>query len=195
MAKNNRQGKAKIWSDRDIKIMRSHLPRGWQRLFFELHLYTGERVNAILQLKVSDLYDSAGNVLDTITFGGSTRKASKHGRAKTRQIFVNDELRVFLENYNQPESGYLFPSSHSKTGYLTRKAVDKRWRSIFDVTGLSGYSTHSGRHWLINKLDDMGAGISTIADAMCIDPATVRSYLRYKGDRANKAIASVRVAV
>ena len=43
-------------------------------------------MGAIVQLKVSDVYDSAGKVRDSITFAGSTRKSSKHGRANTRQI-------------------------------------------------------------------------------------------------------------
>ncbi len=193
MAKNNRQGKAKIWDDRAIKKMRQHLPNNWHRLIFEIGLHTGERIGAIVQLKVSDVYDAEGNVLETITFAGSTRKASVHGQAATRQIFIHDELKYYLENYNSPSQGYLFPSG-SESGHITRRAVDKYWRGIFKICGLVGYSTHSSRHYIINKLDDARIGITTIADALCIDPATVRNYLRYKGGRAQKAIASIKIA-
>ena len=193
MPKNNRQGKSAIWTERAIAIMRSLLPNNWHRLIFEISLYTGERMGAIVQLKVKDIYDREGNVLKTITFAGSTRKASVHGEAATRQIFIHNDLRQHLENYQPPESGYLFPS-WSKFGHITRKAVDKYWRGIFEKCKLTGYSTHSSRHFIINKLDDAGFGITTIADALCIHPNTVRSYLRYKGGRAQKAIASIKIA-
>lgn len=193
MVKNNRKGKAAIWTDLAIKKMRLNLPNNWHRLIFEIGLHTGERIGAIIQLKVSDIYDPQGNVLDTITFAGSTRKSSVHGQAATRQIFIHEDLKFHLENYQPPQDGYLFPS-RSKCGHITRKAIDKCWRGIFKQCGLVGYSTHSSRHYIINKLDDAGFNGTTIADALCIDPGTVRSYLRYKGDRAKKAIASIKIA-
>ena len=193
MAKNNRKGKAKVWDERAIRKMRSLLPAGHHRLIFEIGLYTGERIGAIVQLKVSDVYDSAGKVLDMITFAGSTRKSSKHGQAKTRQIFVHDDLRLHLASYNCSNEGYLFPS-RAHFGHITARAIDKMWRGIFVQAGLIGYSTHSSRHWIINKMRSNGVDTSTIADAMAIDVATVRNYLRYDPERAKNAIASIRVA-
>ena len=193
MAKNNRQGKAKIWDERAIKKMRSLLPKGHHRLIFEIGLYTGERIGAIVQLKVSDVYNHNGKVLDTINFGGSTRKSSKHGQAKTRQIFIHDDLKLHLDHYDHPDSGYLFPS-WANDGHITPRAIDKMWRSIFAQAGLVGYSTHSSRHWIINKMRSNGVDTSTIADAMAIDVATVRNYLRYDPNRAKNAIASIRIA-
>ena len=102
MPKVNRKGKAAIWTKPVIRLMRSHLKSPRQRLIFEISLFTGERMGAIVQLKVSDVYDSAGKVLDSITFAGSTRKSSKHGRANTRQIYIHDVLRHALKQYNAP---------------------------------------------------------------------------------------------
>ncbi|MEM8780783.1 MAG: site-specific integrase, partial [Cyanobacteria bacterium P01_G01_bin.49] len=110
MAKNNRNGKAAIWTSKTIALLRKKLATPEQRLIFEVSLWTGERMGAIVQLKVSDVYHNNGKVKEFITFPGITRKSSKHGTAKTRQIFIHDVLRSQLRNYTPPSQGYLFPS-------------------------------------------------------------------------------------
>ena len=105
----------------------------------------------------------------------------------------HDDLKLHLEHYDRPDSGYLFPS-WANFGHITTRGVDKMWRSIFWQAGLVGYSTHSSRHWIINKMRSNGIDTSTIADAMGIDVATVRNYLRYDEIRTRNAIASIKVA-
>lgn len=175
--KNNRSGKAKVWIEPVIKKMRSELHSPQQRLIFEIGLCTGERIGAIVQLKVSDVFAADGKVLETITFAGSSRKSSKHGQAKTRQVFIHDHLRTLLEQYRHEAGGYLFPSSFSRTGHITTRAVDKYWRNILETAGYYGYSTHSNRRWVINKLRELGTEISIIAETLAISIATVRKYL------------------
>ena len=191
--KNNRSGKAKVWTDVVIKKMRSQLKSLQQRLIFEIGLCTGERIGAIVQLRVSDVYGNDGKVLDTITFPGRTRKSSKHGIAATRQIFIHDHLRTILENYRHATSGYLFPSSSSSSGHITTKAVDKYWRNILNEAGYEGYSTHSNRRWVINKLREAGTEISLIAEAMAINVSTVKKYLDENPIACKSAIASLPV--
>ncbi len=132
--------------------MRSRLNTPQQRLIFEISLYTGERIGAIVQLKVSDVYEPNGRVRDTITFPGASRKSSKHGLANTRQIYLHPDLHLHLTNYPKPIEGYLFASELSELGHITARAVDDYWRKILKDYGLSGYSTHSSRRWLINQL-------------------------------------------
>ena len=88
--KNNRSGKANIWTPHVINLMRKKLNSPAQKLIFEISLYTGERMGAIVQLKVGDVYQSDGTPQKFITFRSSTRKASKHGQAKTRQVLIHD---------------------------------------------------------------------------------------------------------
>ena len=58
---------------RTIKKLRSRLTSPQQKLIFEISLCTGERMGTIVQLKVFDVYDHQGKVLNTITFGKTTR--------------------------------------------------------------------------------------------------------------------------
>lgn len=192
--KNNRQGKANCWTKNVIRKLRSRLSSNpQQRLIFEISLWTGERVGAIVQLQVSDVYGSNGKVLETITFGSSTRKSSKHGKAKTRQIFIHEDLREHLKQYTPPTQGYLFPSDRSECGHITTRAVDKLWRSILADYGYQGYSTHSSRRWVINQLRLAGIEIVNIAEAMAIDINTVRRYLNDDPVACRNAISTLSV--
>lgn len=194
MPKNNRFGKAAIWTPTVIKKLRSRLNTPQQRLIFEISLWTGERMGAIVQLKTNDVYDvNNGKVLDVITFGSSTRKSSKHGLASTRQIWIHDELRVHLNSYTPASQGYLFPSPRDTNKHLTARAVDDYWRKILNSLGYRGYSTHSSRRWVINQLRSAGIEIVTIAEAMAINIATVRKYLDEDPTACKKAIATLSV--
>ena len=190
--KNNRQGKAAIWNKNVIKKMRSRLISPQQRLIFEIGLFTGERIGAITKLSVRDIYDERGRVLDTITFGSTTRKATKHGVAATRQVAVHPDLKYHFERYTPPTQGWLFPS-RGKSGHMTTSGVDKYWRAIFADFGLTGYSTHSSRRWVINQLRKTGISSLTIAEVMGMDIATVKHYLDDDPVECAKAIATLSI--
>ena len=172
--------------------MRSKLNSPAQKLIFEISLYTGERIGAIVQLKVSDVYGSDRTPQKFITFRAVTRKGSKHGRAKTRQVVIHDHLREILQNYNHPTFGYLFPSN-SVTGYITRRAVDTYWRKILENAGLNGFSTHSSRRWVINQLRKNGVEVMTIAETMGMNINTVRHYCDNDPEACTQAIKTLSV--
>ena len=190
--KNQRKGQAAIWTPELIRKMRQRLKSPMQRLIFEISLFTGERMGAITQLKVSDCYDASGRVLDTITFASTTRKASKHGIADTRQVAIHPDLKLFLAQYTPPDDGYLFPTN-SYSGHIQRRAVDKYWRKIFADLGVSGFSTHSSRRWVINSLRKAGIEIVTIAESMGMNVQTVRHYLDNDPAECARAIATLSV--
>lgn len=173
--------------------MRSRLISPQQRLIFEIGLFTGERIGAIVQLKVSDCYNRDLKVLDNITFGSTTRKATKHGIATTRQVAIHPDLKLFLEHYKPPKNGYLFSSTSSNSGHITTSAVDKYWRRIFTDLGISGYSSHSSRRWVINQLRKAGIEIVTIAETMGMNVQTVRHYLDDDPTECKRAIATLTV--
>ncbi len=190
--KNHGKGQAAIWTPQIIRKMRSRFKSPVQRLIFEISLFTGERMGAIVQLLVSDVFDKNGLVLDTITFAATTRKATKHGLAATRQVAVHPDLKFYLEAYKPDLEGYLFKSD-SKIGHISLRAVDKYWRGIFNELGLTGYSTHSSRRWVINSLRASGIEIVTIAETMGMNINTVRHYLDNDPIECRRAIATLTV--
>ena len=165
--KNNRSGKAAIFKQQDITKIRKNLTNEKHRLIFEIALHTGERMGAICQLQVSDVYADAANSVphETITFQARTRKARPDGTRETRQVPVHENLKEHLKSYQPPESGYLFPGRITRNDLnskpITRRAVDKYWRELFTKLNMDnrGFSTHSTRRTLITALDNNGVSV------------------------------------
>jgi len=193
MAKNNRKGQAAIWTPALIRKMRSRITAPQQRLIFEISLWTGERMGAITQLRVSDVYDERGKVKTYLTFRGETRKSNRWGAAKDRVVKVHDDLRYHLANYRSDYQGYLFPS-RGVSGHITQNAVDKYWRAIFNDLGIEGYSTHSSRRWVINQLARDGVTVRVIAELMGMAVQTVYHYLDRDPEACDRAIGNLKVA-
>lgn len=193
MAKNNRCGQAAIWDKNVIKKMRQNLISPHHRLIFEISLYTGERMGAITQLKVSDVYDDKGKPLNQITFASKTRKSTKHGQANTRQVDVHPDLKIHLLHYELPRSRYLFPNRDNPDGHLSYSAVQKYWDKILTSHGLSGFSTHSSRRFVINELRKNGIEIMTIGEVMGMAINTVRHYTDNDPKACKRAIATLSI--
>lgn len=197
--KNNRCGKAAIFKNRDIEKIRKAFS-GHHRCIFEIALYTGERMGAIVQLKVSDVYaDPVNGVLhNVITFAASTRKKSPDGIAHTRQVPIHPDLRDFLVVYKPPQEEYLFPSNsntHGASTHISRQSVDKYWRSAFVKLNLDrrGFSTHSTRRWLITQLARNGVDIKTIQQITGHKSVNVlMGYIEADPKRIENALGTIR---
>jgi len=148
--KQNRNGKAAIFKTEDIKKIRKAFNLPHHRCIFEIALFTGERMGAIVQLQVSDVYRDAANSIphDVITFRARTRKSRPDGTVETRQVPLHPDLRDFLESYNPKTEGYLFPGRQTKTNlsttnHITYDSVYQYWIQKFSDLGLDhkGFST------------------------------------------------------
>lgn len=192
--KINRHGKAAIFSDEEIiKIRKAMGSLTQHRAIFEIALLTGERIGAILQLAVSDVYSPDGSVLPEITFKAHTRK----NKDFTRQVEIHPDLANFLGSYQPPKQGYLFPGKNEQNSHITYNAVYLYWQDIFSRCGLDhrGFSCHSTRRWFITQLVENGTDIATVQ--RITGHKNVRVLLDYVGankQRRQNAIANVKVA-
>ena len=169
--KKNRHGKAGIFTAEDIKKIRRNLIQAHHRCIFEIALYTGERMGAIVQLEVGDVYRDPANSIphEMITFQARTRKARPDGVRETRQLPMHPELINYLAAYKPGLEGFLFPGQKRKDGsiesaHISYDAVYKFWKKLFAELGLDyrGYSTHSSRRWLITELVHNGTDLKTV---------------------------------
>ena len=162
--KNNRHGQAAILSNNDYSKIRKYLKSKKYILLIDIAWFTGERIGALIRLKVSDCYDENLKPRETITFQANTRKASPDGSKKTRQLHIHSTLKESLKAYKPAgDSEFLF---HNRSGenHITPRWADKILRSALDAAELTakGISWHSFRRTFITRLHRKGTDLYTI---------------------------------
>jgi integrase/recombinase XerD len=148
----------------DYSKIRKQLPPN-HRLILDIGYFTGERWGAIVQLRVSDLYQQDGRTpLDEITYRAKTRKASPTGERKTRTIHIHSQLRDILSSYHPPRNGWLFPAGNDPTRHISLDVASHALSRAIARAGLShkGFSTHSTRRTMITNLVNRGVGLTTV---------------------------------
>jgi len=145
--KNKGHGKATILENIEYEKIYDSFNSTHHKLIWQILRYTGERIGAVLQLRVSDVFVDANSSLphNDITFRKSTRKASPSGERNTRQVPISRALVTELHNYYPPLSGWLFPSPRDLSKHLTRQTYDEAFRKALIKCGLNrrGISLHS----------------------------------------------------
>jgi integrase/recombinase XerD len=159
--KVDRHGKAEPLKFEEYKKLRNGFLLESHRLILDIAYYTGERWGAILRLRVEDIYLDAAARLPhkEITFRKQTRKDKE-----TRQCPISKALDMRLRIYQPPAAGYLFSSTAKTCEHLSDRAADAALRRAIARSGLDGlgYSTHSTRRGLINRMHDSGVSLKVI---------------------------------
>lgn len=201
--KQNRHSEAAIFTSEDIENIREAFDVAHHRCIFEIALFTGERMSAIVQLSVDDVYlHPAGSIPhDMITFQARTRKAPADGIKKTRQVPLHPALKSYLESYWPESEGYLFPGRRTKASlargnHISYDSVYQYWQRKFCELGIDhkGFSTHSSKRWLITNLVRNGTDLKTLQHITGYqNPSVLLSYLEADNQICQNALAAVTV--
>ena len=196
MPKINRHGKAAIISDPEYLRIFKQIDNPNHRLILNILRYTGERIGAVCSLKVLDVYWDAGRRIPskTITFRRATRKANKHGAAKTRQLPMPVSLKLEFENFQPPKSEWLFPSPRNSGCPIQPKSCWLWFDVAVRAAGLGdkGFSLHSPRRTLINKLLEAGYSTAVIQSITGHESlAALQEYLEPSDETIGRAIDSI----
>ncbi|EAZ89088.1 tyrosine-type recombinase/integrase [Crocosphaera chwakensis] len=99
-------------------------------------------------------------VRDCVYFPKKIRKGKKWAIS----VPITDKLKWYLERYEAPESGYLFPSPRNPQKPISYEAVYKYMKDAAAKAGLGHHkiATHSGRRSLITHLHENGVSLKTI---------------------------------
>ena len=157
------------------------------RLFWDIAYYTGERWGAIVQLAVSDVFDTNGQPRDSLTFKKNTRKDKT-----TREVPVSAALLLRLKACDLPDSVWLFPSPLDPDRHISLRQLDAQLRIAIDKAGLSGlgYSTHSTRRGFITSLHRSGVSARVIQEITGHRSLEVLSkYIEVTDEQKRKALA------
>ena len=169
--KRNGRGQARHLNEHQLVTFFEHLPDEKWRAVFALAYFTGSRISEVLSLEVQAI--QGDRVVVTIL---------KSKQSKTREIAISPGLRTFLDAYNFPTQGFLFPAyqnSRRKT-HVTRQAAHKVLKAVVeDAPELEGISTHSFRRSFATNLAKAGRSEAEIA--RLLGHATGSMTARYIG--------------
>jgi len=120
-------------------------------LMLRLSFQAGLRAQEIALLYVEDVTDVAGKVESAIQV---TKRAAKFGRryGKERRVPMAVDLQQHLAEYiwkHALTSGPIFFTQYGRP--MTANAVEKQLKRMFQLAGLVGASSHSGRRTFITR--------------------------------------------
>jgi len=151
--KVNRRGQARNLTPENLGLIFDELPDEKWRAVFAIAYFTGSRISEVLSLEVSDIGP------DRVRFRAENTKVKK-----PREAVIVDALRPFLDAYERPQDGFLFPAHHNgKGGHVTRQAADQVLREACHMVDLDGVSTHSFRRSFATNLHRQGYSLAKIA--------------------------------
>ena len=146
------------------------------RMALMLSYLAGLRVGEIASLRWNDLLDGEGKVREQLRLSAAVTKGS-HARV----VFLNARLRREVEQYR---SGLAQPPAPTSPLLITQKRrafsaniLCQLMRGWYDLAGLDGGSSHSGRRWFITRLAH--AGISPKAIMMLAGHRHLSTTQRY----------------
>ena len=149
--KVNRSGKAKVLSQDERDVIKSHLPEKY-RLIAEILYWSAGRIGEVLSIRVRNLVPATGMVI-------LERQTTK--TKTTREVYLPPELMNALirraNGLQLKENDFLFfnqsPTQSTQfTRPLSSQSFDKELRRVCDWNGLSGISSHSFRRTQLTEL-------------------------------------------
>jgi integrase/recombinase XerD len=190
MGKNNRCGQAAILSDAQFKKLRSAIKNEKHQMIFDVAWWTGERLGAIVQLKVEDVYSLDGWPRDSITFRAHTRKARPNGIRDTRQVYLHPTLKSHFQHYGRPAFGFLFPG-RDENSHISFDAMDDVLRRAITRARLEhvGISTHSFRRSFATAIAQKGVSVRELMTMMgWKDPKVAMRYIEANPQRLKQIV-------
>jgi integrase/recombinase XerD len=121
-----------------------------------LSFYAGLRACEIAALRVGDVFDDFGRVKDTIYLNSDQTKGSD-----SATVLVNTKLKrqllKFAKQYPVHVSTRTAPLLFSaKGGGFTAQTIVNLFKRIYQLAGIDGASSHSGRRQFVTQLADRG---------------------------------------
>jgi len=182
-SKRNRTdgGQAKILDVEQLRDLFDYLSPKY-KVLFGICLFTGCRVSEAIQLRREDI--SNGKI--------KFRKSTVKGKNKAREIDIHPMLAEYLDAYELPLSGYLFPHKTDAGKPMLTQAADQALRKTCDALGFDGVSTHSFRRTALTQMSEAGIPLRNICEISGhASLATLQRYLEVTPNQKKEAIAAI----
>lgn len=147
----------------------------------------GMRIGEVVSLRVADVVNEQGEVLDEIKLAAAHTKASK-----ARTVHVSERMRKELKKYiagikSQAHADFLFKTQKSKR--FSSNTATQLLQRIYMRSGIAGATAHSGRRTFITELANKGVSVRVLAAlAGHSSIATTQRYIDINDDMLKRAV-------
>ncbi len=187
---------AKLLTEKEQKriyaVIDAHRYKSRNRAVFALSFFAGLRACEIAGLKVGDVYDAQGQVRNTLYLAVGQTKGDE-----ANSVLVSKRLSKVLAKYaseypkhiKNPQVPLIF--SAKQEGFSAQTIVNLFAR-FYELAGVKGASSHSGRRQFITELADKGINVRVIqALARHKDIGTTQRYIDYNENKLRQAIECI----
>jgi len=182
-------GQAKILSSQEIQAVFKLLDSPRDRVLFAIGIYTGMRISEIISLKREQIYTADG-----VKYNLVLNRLKKRNTVYS-EIPINPKLRQVLVEYKKhlKESLWLFPSSRSEKGHITRMAAHDVLVKAFKTLNLEGAKTHSMRRTVLTTLSRSGVPLRTVQEISGHSSLSqLQAYLEVDPEDKHKALGQLK---
>ncbi len=154
--------KAKYLSEKEFKLVLAVIAQGRNparnRIMFMLSHLSGMRVGEIAALKIGDILDQQGNVMNEIRLSADQTKGNR-----SRSVIISERLKRELKDYVSTikinDSNKPFIRSQKSRSGFSANSLAQEFMKIYQRAGIKGASSHSGRRSFITNLANKGISV------------------------------------
>jgi len=149
--------------------------------------YCGMRIGEVVSLRIADVINEQGEVLDEIKLSSSQTKGNK-ARTVHVPVSMRKELKTYVETLKfSAQQDFLFKTQKSKR--FSSNTATQLLQRIYERSGITGATSHSGRRTFITELANKGVSVRVLAAlAGHSSIATTQRYIDINDDMLKKAV-------
>jgi integrase/recombinase XerD len=174
----------------DYLATRKHATRN--KAMVMMTFLSGMRVGEVASLRYCDVVDSSGNILKEIRLTAEQTKGNQ-----ARVVFVNERLRKELGSYVKSyrptdTTRKLFYSQKEESDGFSANTLTQFFHYLYQRSGVSGASSHSGRRTFITTLANKGISVRVLASlAGHKNISTTQCYIDVNDEMKREAVELV----
>jgi integrase/recombinase XerD len=161
------------------------------RAMVMMSFMAGMRVGEIAALKIGDVVDASGAVKEQINLKPEQTKGNR-GRTVIVGERLKGELIAYIATLKYLDSERpLFGSQRSRNGF-SPNTLCKRFAHLYELAGIQGGTSHSGRRTFITTLANKGIGVRVLmALAGHRNMSTTQRYIDLNDEMLRSAISLI----
>jgi len=194
---------AKVLTEKEVRKVllfiasRKHSTRN--RAMFVLLNQTGMRVGELANLRISQVINQSGEIVEEIRLAPDQTKGSR-GRTVVLSVKAQDEIKSYLQTRFKlnnllavtmtDTSRALFTTQKNPSRGFTSSTLAQHFHYMYKGAGIIGASSHSSRRTFLTTLSEMGVSVRVLMDLAGHRSLSVtQKYLDSNPALARKAVS------